>query len=141
MALEVKLGPVRASFAVDTGAAVNVLSEEAYKAIKRASRGGRCRLRPNDLNLRGVTSDPLDIMGIVRLPVTLGKGTRTMQMDFYVASNFGLPSDGLLGLASMKSNRMVIIPDRNIIKYQRKSFQAMGEPTSLASSSRWGRKE
>ena len=41
MALCAKLGPLRVSFAVDTGAAVNVLSEEAYNALKRASRGNR----------------------------------------------------------------------------------------------------
>lgn len=140
MALETKLGPVQASFAVDTGASVNVLSERAYRALKRVSRGGRYRLMPNDLNLRGVTSDPLDILGIVRLPVNLGKGTSTMRLDFYVASNFGLPSDGLLGLTSMRSNRMVIIPDSNVIKYQGKSFQAMETPSSLASLSRYEKK-
>ena len=140
MALEAKIGPVRASFAVDTGAAVNVLSEKAYRALKRASRGGRYRLRPNDLNLRGVTSDPLDILGIVRLPVNLGKRTVTMHLDFYVASNFGLPSDGLLGLMSMKSNCMVIIPEGNVIKYQGKSFTAMDAPRSLASLSPGERK-
>ncbi|MPC52205.1 hypothetical protein E2C01_046068 [Portunus trituberculatus] len=63
-----------------------------------------------------------------------------MRLDFYVASNFGLPSDGLLGLTSMRSNRMVIIPDNDVIKYQGKSFQAMGTPRSLASLSRWERK-
>ena len=70
MALPTTLGPVRASFAVDTGAAVNVLSEKTYRALKRVSRGGRYRLKPNDLNLKGVTNDPLEILGIVCLPVT-----------------------------------------------------------------------
>ena len=41
MALSMKMGPIRAYFAVDTGAAVNVLSERAYRALKRASRGSR----------------------------------------------------------------------------------------------------
>ena len=103
MALSMKMGPIRASFAVDTGAAVNVLSERAYRALKRASRGSRWLLRPNDLNLMGVTNDPLNILGIVRLPICLGKGTSTLRMDFYVASNFTLPSDGLLGLTSMST--------------------------------------
>ncbi len=39
------------SLAVDTGAAVNVISEEAYKALKRNSRGGSRIPRPSDLNL------------------------------------------------------------------------------------------
>ena len=62
MALPTTLGPVRASFAVDTGAAVNVLSEKTYRVLKRVSRGGRYRLKPNDLNLNGVTNDPLEIL-------------------------------------------------------------------------------
>ncbi|MPC72652.1 hypothetical protein E2C01_066964 [Portunus trituberculatus] len=128
MALETKLGPVRASFAVDTGASVNVLSEKAYKALKRASCDSQYCLIPNALNLKGVTSDLLDILGIVRLPVNLGKDTSTMHLDFNVASNFGLPFDGFLGLTSMRSNRMVIIPDSNVIKYQRKSFPARVPP-------------
>ena len=90
MALPTTLGPVRASFAVDTGAAVNVLSEKTYRVLKRVSRGGRYRLKPNVLNLKGITNDPLEILGIVCLPVNLGKGTATMRWDFYVVSNFGL---------------------------------------------------
>ena len=66
MALSMKRGPIRACFAVDTGAAVNVLSERAYRALKRASRGSRCLLRPYNLNLMEVTNDPLNILGIVR---------------------------------------------------------------------------
>ena len=57
-----------------------------------------------------------------------------MRLDFYVVSNFGLSSDDLLGLSAMKSERMIVIPDRNVIRYQRKSFWAMGSPRSLASS-------
>ena len=54
-----------------------------------------------------------------------------MRLDFYVVSNFGLLSDGLLGLSSMKSERMVIIPDSNVVRYQGESFLAMGTPRSL----------
>ena len=111
-----------------------MLSEKTYLVLKRVSRGGRYRLKPNDLNLKGVTNDPLEILGIVCLPVNLGKGTATMRLDFYVVSNFGLPSDGLLGLSAMKSERMIVIPDSNVVRYQGKSFLAMGSPRSLASS-------
>ena len=54
MASWTKMGRVRASLAVDTGGAVNVLSEKTYYALKRAFRGSRLPLRPNDLNLMGV---------------------------------------------------------------------------------------
>ncbi|MPC36669.1 hypothetical protein E2C01_030136 [Portunus trituberculatus] len=90
MAIKTRIGPRGISFAVDTGAAVNVLSEEAYCALKWVSHGGQYRLSPNDHNLMGMTCD-LDILGVVHLPVNLGKGTPTTHSDFYVASNFGLP--------------------------------------------------
>jgi len=131
MALSTRMGRLQASFAVDTGAAVNVLSERAYQLLKRASRGSRWPLRPNDLNLMGVTSEPLDILGIVRLPICLGKGTSIMRLNFYVVSNFSLPTDGLIGLNSLKSNRMVIHPDTNIVQFQGKSFKAMDNPMRL----------
>ena len=94
MALPVQLGPLKASFAVDTGAAVNVLSGETFQAQKRVARGSRWSLRPIDLNLVGVTSDSLKILGVVRLPISLGKNTPIIRLDFYVASNFALPTDG-----------------------------------------------
>ena len=135
MVLPTHIGPVKASFAVDTGAAVNVLSEKSYLALKRAARGGRYPLRPTDRNLMGVSSAPLNILGNVRLPVKLGKNTSTIQLDFYVVSNFSLPADGLLGLESMSANQMVIYPDIGTIKYQGKNFRAMGQPRRLVSSS------
>ena len=82
MALSAKLGPTMASLAVDTGAAVNVLSERAYQSIKRASRGGRWTLRPNDLLLKSVNNETLKIKGIVRLPMSLGKHTPRLKLDF-----------------------------------------------------------
>ena len=112
--------------AVDTGAAVNVLSEKAYHALKRAFRGNRLPPRPNDLNLMGVNSGPLDIFGIVRLPISLGKRTSIKRLDFYVASNVSLPTDGLISLMSMKSN------NSNMIRYQNKSFKVMVQPMCLA---------
>ena len=98
MALSIKTGRIKASLAVDTGAAVNVLSEKAYHALKHAFHGSRLSLRPNDLNLMGVNSELLNILGIVRLPISLGKGTSIKRLDFYVASSFSLPTDGLIGL-------------------------------------------
>ncbi len=56
-ALPATLGYLKASFAIDTGAAVNVLSADAYEALRRASRGSRWPRRPSDLNLIGVSSD------------------------------------------------------------------------------------
>ncbi len=41
MALPTRVGKHCLSLTVDTGAAVNIISEEAYKALKRNSRGER----------------------------------------------------------------------------------------------------
>ncbi len=114
LTLPVTLGSLKASFAVDTGAAVNVLSADAYGAIKRARRGSRWPLRPSDLNLVGVSADSIDIKGIVRLPIRLGKHIPVVRVDFYVASNFALPADGLLGLPTLISMRMTINPDNSV---------------------------
>ncbi len=41
MALPTRVGKHRLFLAVDTGATVNVISEESYKILKRNSRGGK----------------------------------------------------------------------------------------------------
>ena len=135
IALSIKMGKAKTALVVDTGAAVNVLSEKAYHALKRAFRGSRLSLRPNELNLMNVDSGLLNILGIVRLPISLGKSTSIKRLDFYVASNFSLSPDRLIGLMSMKSNKMEIHPNSNLIRYQNKSFKAMDQPMCLASGS------
>ena len=75
MTLSTRVGKHRLALAVDTGAAVNVISEEAYKYLKRNSRGGSCILRPNDMNLAGVTGSHLNILGILSLPLRLSKNS------------------------------------------------------------------
>ncbi len=80
-----------------------------------------------------MTSDSLKILGVVRLPVSLGKNTPTMRLDFYAASHFSLSSDGLLGYATLKSKGMVIHPARDAISYCGRTLKAMGTPVRLAS--------
>ncbi len=113
LALPATLGSLNASLAIDTGATVNVMSADAYGALKRASRDCRWSLRPSDLNLVGVSSDSIDIKGIVRLPMRLGEHIPVIREDFYVASNFALLADGLLSLPTLKPMRMTISPDNN----------------------------
>ena len=136
MVLPVKIGSIRASFAVDTGASVNVLSAASYSELKRASRGSRWPLRPPITNLQGVSSVPIDILGIVRLPIKLGNNTTPIRTDFYVISNFSLPSDGLLGLRTMKDTQLEIQPDLNCVKFRGKTLKAMEIPRRLISSNR-----
>ena len=139
MVLPGKLGRVPASFAIDTGASVNLLSLEAYTALKRASRGGQWPLRPSDLTVSGVSSEPLDIHGIVRLPLRLGKASPALQLDFYVSSTLSVPSDGLLGFAALKSNCMTIYPDTCTVSFKGKRFKAMENPARLSTQWEQGR--
>ncbi len=134
LALPATPGSLKASFAIDTGAEVNVLSADAYAVLKRASRGRRWPLRPSDLNLVGVSSDSIDIKGIVRLPMRLGKRIPVVCEDFYIASNVALPADGLLGLPTFKSMRMTISPDNNSVQVFGKHLKAMDQPVRLACS-------
>lgn len=131
MALPTRVGKHCLSLAVDTGATVNVISEESYKILKRESRGGKWVLRPSDLNLSGVTGSSLHILGIISLPIRLCKNTQPIRTDFYVVSNFKLPSDGLLGLRAMKSHRIVIYPKENTVKYCGRRLEGMKHPTPL----------
>ncbi len=93
---------------IDTGAAVNVFSEETYSALKRESRGDRFPLRPNDLHLTGVGADKLNILGVVRLPVSLGKSSPPLRLDFYVLSQFALPCDGLIDFPTLELHGIFI---------------------------------
>ncbi len=98
MAIPTQMSNIFFSLAVDTGAAENILFENAYKFLKRSSRGGKWPFQPSDLNLSGVTGSNLQILGKVSLPLKLSKRISPFHTDFYVTSNFGLPVDGLLGL-------------------------------------------
>ena len=122
MALPTKVGSCGLSLAVDTGATVNVLSEESFKALKRSFRGGQWPLRQSDLHLRGVTGSALRILGIVTLPIRLQKGLPVKRIDFFVAANFKLPADGLLGITDMKSHHIGVQPDKNSIFFHGKQI-------------------
>ncbi len=132
MALPTKVGSCGLSLAVDTGATVNVLSEESFKAVKRSFRGGKWPLRQSDLNVRGVTGSALRILSIVTLPVQMKRGIPIRRMDFYVASNFQLPAGGLLGITEMRSNHIAVLPNSNSIIIHGKQIKAMNEPMPLA---------
>ncbi len=130
--LIIKIGPLNASLAVGTSAAVNILSDETYLALKRVSRGTHWSLHPNDLAIVGVTFNSLKILTIVHLPISLSKNTPVIHLDFYVASSFALQADGLLKLPSFRSIRMGINPETNTAKFLGKSFKAMDVPMRLA---------
>ncbi len=113
MALTTKLGTVRTSITVGTGGAVNVLSDRAYQSIRRASLGSRWPLRPNGFVLKSVNNKSLNILGVVRLPMSLGKGTTSLRLNFYITSDFSLHVDRLLELTTLSSHKVAIKQNKN----------------------------
>ncbi len=108
MAIQILTSNESFSLAIDTGASVNILSEDAYKALKRSFRGSKWPLQPSDLNLSGVTGSNLQILVKVSLPLKLLIRISSFQRDFYLPRKFGLPVDGLLRLTTMKTHGMII---------------------------------
>ncbi len=74
-------------------------------------------------------------MGVVFLSIRLCKNSKVMRMDFYVISDFSLPSDWLLGLESLQANHMEIHPQTNSVRIGVRYFKAMGKPKRLISPS------
>lgn len=78
--------------AVDTGVAVNIMFEEAEKALKWNSCSGPYTLRPHDTNLSCVIRSHFIILDIVSLELMLSKNTPLFKAYLYVTSGFIFPS-------------------------------------------------
>ena len=131
MDLPATIGTSRVSIALDTGASVNVLSEIAYRTLRRRARGGRWPLRPHALNLVGVNQTPIHILGVVTLPVRLHRKAPVLRLDFYVTPAFALAADGLIGISSMRAQGLTIDPKSSTILWEGRRLKAMEEPRSL----------
>lgn len=84
-----------------------------------------------------MTSDSIDIKGTVCLPMRLRENTPVIRLDFYLASNFALLADGLLGLPSLRSLGMTVSPDYNFVQVFGKRLRATDQPVRLNCS--WNR--
>ena len=136
MVLPAHIGFIKASFAVDTGASVNVLSERAYTALRRISRGGKYPLEDTTDQLMGVSTIPLHIMGTVHLPITLVHNKQPIRLKFYIIKDFSLASDGLLGLKTLKEHNLIINPQHNVVHFAGLTLPAMEFPAPLIQSTR-----
>ncbi len=96
---------------MDTGAAVNIISEPSFRIVQSTFRGGRCRLLPNDINAVGVTGYNLEILGKVLLTVQPSKKVSAFRSYFYIIKTLALPVDALLGLTTMRELGVLISPD------------------------------
>ncbi len=133
LAFPTKLAPLRASICIDTGSLVNLIDFDCYSVLRQESRGGHYALHLSDLTLTGVAADGLDIRGIVCLPISFGKYSPLLRLDFYVLAGLALPCDGLIGLPLLQKHDISVFPKRHSIKYAGKTFAALDEPRCLAS--------
>ncbi len=121
------------SVALDTGAAINVMSEPSFRIVRSSFRGGQCRLLPSDLTAMGVTGYNLEILGKVSLTVQPSKEVSAFRISFYIIKNkLALPVDALLGLNTMRELGILINPGSNEIIYEDKPLKGMSNPFALA---------
>ncbi len=116
MAFSTKLADWNAALVVDTGASINVLSEEAFLALKRASRGSRYQLRTSSLHLTGVNADVFHILGVARVPVHLGKGTVVINLYFHVLRIFALPLTASSAYRHLSSMVSLLTPTSGVFR-------------------------
>ncbi len=128
LAIICKVGTLQLSLAVNTGATINVKSQNYFRAL-RTFRVGRCTIFPNDLNGVVVSGLNLEIIGKIVLRVNPGKKIFDFRTVFYVTPNFALPVDAILGLNSMKELQMEIKPETNCVVYQGRQLVGMETPS------------
>ncbi len=73
IALPCQVGKCTISVALDTGAAINIISEPSFRIVCSSFRGGQCKLLSGDLTAVGVTGSDLEILGKVSLTVQPSK--------------------------------------------------------------------
>ncbi len=114
IALPCQVGKYNFSVAVDTEAAINVISEQSFRGLRRSLRGGRSRLLPNDMKVVGVTVYKIEILGKVLLTFRPTRKISGFRSFFLCVTNkLALPMDALLGFNTMRELRMLIIPYTN----------------------------
>ncbi len=69
IALPCQVGKCTVSVALDTGAAINIISEPSFRIVRSSFRGGQCKLLPGDIAAVGVTGSDLEILGEVSLTI------------------------------------------------------------------------
>lgn len=120
-----RIGKCQLSLDIDTGAAVNVISENSFKMLTRTHGGSRWQVRPSDLSLSGINGKHIELVGVVTLQVRFSKSSTPFRATFYIASSFTLPADGLLGLTTLRANNIKVFTGNNSIEYHGRTYHAM----------------
>ncbi len=132
IALPCQVGKCIISVSLDTGAAINIISEPSFRQLRRTFRGGQCRLLPKNIDSVGVTGYNLEIIGKVSLTVQPSKEVSAFRSYFYIIKKLALPMDALLGLNTIRELGILISPDSNEIIYEGKPLKGMSNPSPLA---------
>ncbi len=132
IALPCQVGKCKISVALDTGVAINVISEPSFRIVNSSFRGGQCRLLPSDKTAVGVMGYNLEILGKVLLTVQPSKEVSAFRSYFYIIQKLALPVDALLSLNIIRELGILISPDSNEIIYEGKPLKGMSNPSPLA---------
>ncbi len=103
------------SLGVDKGASVTLLSQSDYSALKSKFPNLPLQLQKPNITLSSVQGSILDIAGTVTLPISLAPNSDIFNIQFFVTSQFALPSDGLLGLDSLVAHDISVHPKRRAV--------------------------
>ncbi len=132
IALPCQVGKCTISVALDTGTAINFISEPSFRIVGSTFRGGQCRLLPGDLTAVGITGSNLEFLGKVSLTVQPSKEVSAFRSSFYIIKTLALPVGALLGLNTMRELGILISPNENEIIYEGKPLKGMSNLSPLA---------
>ena len=115
---------------IDTGAELNLLSESALLAL-RTSLSKPLALQQSDMAVTGPDGHIFQILGSLTLRVRFHKRVPPVRVHFHVLRNYLLPSDGLLGLPTLRQLSIHIFPDAGHIKYRGHECKALSPSRPL----------
>ena len=128
--IQARIGSNQVSLDMDTGSPVNILSKEAYEGLRSADQSHISDLTPSDVSLSGLEGVSMELVGKTEVDVCLD-GVQYFPVVFYVATNFSLPSDGLLGYSTMKINDIDVLPRCDSISVKGTMYRAMKQARPL----------
>ena len=121
------------AFTIDTGAEINLLSENALLTL-RATLRTPLPMQPGHVTISGPEGRVFQPLGSVLLKFRFQPRTKPVTAKFYVLRGYALPSDGLLGLPSLSRLRVHIFPDSRHVTYRGARYQALSTSRSLLTS-------
>ena len=134
MSLIMKHKDAQLSLLLDTGSVVNIIAEEALRELEYQVKEQFPIYSP-PYRLLGVDGDPLNIKGVVTIPLHLPDTASPIMAQFYIASSFVLASDGLLGFLTMHQYGLNLITSTHSVVWKGKAYPAMKESTPILRAS------